>query len=62
MGLYSRLDAAIQGCSRDELEYKRFKELVTKHFEGTAAWQSLPDCVKLAIAEFENEQQDGTYV
>lgn len=55
MGKYNQLDLAIRTIVQTDEEYTRFKELARQHFEGRYVWEDMPDVLKMAIAEWENE-------
>ncbi len=56
IGIYDDLRAKIKGVSRDGAEFKRYCELVTQHFEGRAVFETMPDTLKLVVADWESEQ------
>ena len=56
MSIYTELDQNIKLCASNEAEYQHFHELVTQYFEGTRTFYELPESVRLAVAEWENQQ------
>lgn len=59
MKLYDGLRDRIKTISRDNAEYLRFCNLITLHFEGKQVFEQMPDVLKLAVAEWENEQKEN---
>ena len=58
-GVYQTIENAIHCMAgKDEKAIKLYKELVTQYFEGVLSLDELPDTLKLAVAEWENEQEE----
>lgn len=56
MSRYKELDLTLQMIARNKAEYRQFKEMVTRHFEGKYVLPNMPDVLVNALMEWENEQ------
>jgi hypothetical protein len=53
--MYKELSARLQCLASTPEEFERYKEYVTQYWEGKTLWQNLPNFVKLALVEWEQE-------
>jgi len=56
MNNYQVLREHIKHIARNPQEEKDFVELVMQHFEGRCVFDTMPDILKIALSEWENEE------
>jgi hypothetical protein len=58
MSYFNNLDLTIQECSTTPDEYEKNKTLISEYLNGDRSMDSLPDKIKVAITQWEQEAID----
>jgi hypothetical protein len=53
--MYKDLTDRLKCLASTSAEFERYKEQVTLHWEGKVRWENLPEHVKQALVEWEQE-------